>query len=111
MPTWHAAIHHDHVKRTVTEPLLRVLDAHRGDNFSSRPNQNIAFEFQHRFFVFDQKHASCEDGLSTRGRHSLWQSGFFAGKQSDFDGRSAFFAVFLDDSVADAEPKTSSLAH
>ena len=123
VPARHTTVHYDHVESAITEPLLRVLHAHRRSDFSSRAHQHVAFKFQHRFLVFDQEHAPCQDRLSPRGRHRLRQRGFLACQQTDFNRRSScrsgllpvarhdFSAMFLDDPVADAQPQAGALAH
>ena len=116
----HAPIHHDHVEGAapraapcVSSTLIEVVTSAPAPTSTSRSNSSTA---------------SSSSTSSTRpvsndsrraGRRRLRQRRFLARQQTDFDRRSALFpvarhdfsAMFLDDSVADAQSQASSLAH
>ena len=119
--TGHLAVDDESVERLLPQSRLDFFCVHQRNHLCASAGQHVALELEHCLFVLNQQHLALEisDLPSRRCGARLSGRRFSAGRQSDFEHRSALrrvvrgdvAAMFLDDAVADAESEAGSLTH
>src|SRR5271163_174906 len=114
------AVDDDGVERLLGQQGFHFFDIHRGDDFGSGADEDVALKFEHCFFALDEQDASGKRCFATgRGRGFLFSCAFSRGWKNDFNYASAvrpivgadLSAMLLDDAVANAQAEAGAFAH